>query len=314
MLFRSSVLKTAKRLRFSLAEILDYQRLHPRLSGSKADELHTQFHGRLAAPFTCLVVVLLALPFGAAPGRRNVAVGVGVSIAIAFAFFVLSRLSLVLGTGGHVPGWVAGWLPNVAFGTVGVRVGGRDLEVTTFRGDVYRPESRKPEVSFADDVESDLVRRDFTVNTLLENLHTGEVLDLLIPDFYPNQPRLAAFQAFGYLITDGLRKTRQGQARHERNVMFGLQRALERLTQTFRITNNYLDTQLTSRGDGQFQLTLEPTAELFASVSASGLPPAVYYSGIIQCLLEGWDVKNPLAEVLQDDRKTLRMVFLIRGD
>ena len=115
-----SVLKTAKRLRFSLAEILDYERLHPRLSGSKADELHTQFHGRLAAPFTCLVVVLLALPFGAAPGRRNVAVGVGVSIAIAFAFFVLSRLSLVLGTGGHVPGWVAGWLPNVAFGAVGV--------------------------------------------------------------------------------------------------------------------------------------------------------------------------------------------------
>lgn len=115
-----SVLKTAKRLRFTLAEILDYQRLHPHLTGSKADELNTQFHGRLAAPFTCFVVVLLALPFGAAPGRRNVAVGVGVSIAIGFAFFVLSRLSLVLGTGGHVPGWLAGWSPNVIFGVIGI--------------------------------------------------------------------------------------------------------------------------------------------------------------------------------------------------
>ncbi|KAF0170217.1 MAG: Permease YjgP/YjgQ family protein [Limisphaerales bacterium] len=114
--------KMAKKLRFSLAEILDYQRLHPRLTGSKADELNTQFHGRLAAPFTCFVVVLLALPFGAAPGRRNVAIGVAASIGIGFAFFVLSRLSLVLGTGGHVPGWVAGWAPNVIFAAVGIEL------------------------------------------------------------------------------------------------------------------------------------------------------------------------------------------------
>lgn len=115
-----SAVRAAKKLRFSLAEILDYQQLHPRLTGSKADELNTQFHGRLAAPFTCFVVVLLALPFGAAPGRRNVAIGVGVSIAIGFAFFVLSKLTLVLGTGGHVPGWLAGWTPNVLFAAVGI--------------------------------------------------------------------------------------------------------------------------------------------------------------------------------------------------
>lgn len=114
--------KMAKKLRFSLAEILDYQRLHPHLTGSKADELSTQFHGRLATPFTCLVVVLLALPFGAAPGRRNVAIGVAASIGIGFAFFVLSRLSLVLGTGGHVPGWVAGWAPIVLFAAVGIEL------------------------------------------------------------------------------------------------------------------------------------------------------------------------------------------------
>lgn len=115
-----SAMRAAKKLRFTLAEILDYQRLHPRLTGSKADELNTQFHGRLAAPFTCFVVVLLALPFGAAPGRRNVAIGVAASIGIGFAFFVLSRLSLVLGTGGHVPGWLAGWAPNVLFAAVGI--------------------------------------------------------------------------------------------------------------------------------------------------------------------------------------------------
>ncbi|MBJ7512957.1 MAG: CCA tRNA nucleotidyltransferase, partial [Acidimicrobiia bacterium] len=45
------------------------------------------------------------------------------------------------------------WLQGKAFGTIGARVGGHDLEITTFRGDLYRPESRKPEVDYADDVE-----------------------------------------------------------------------------------------------------------------------------------------------------------------
>lgn len=114
--------KMAKRLRFTLAEILDYYRLHPHLTGNKADELNTQLHGRLATPFTCLVVVLLALPFGAAPGRRNVALSVAASIGIGFAFFILSRLSLVLGTGGLVPGWVAGWAPILLFTAGGIEL------------------------------------------------------------------------------------------------------------------------------------------------------------------------------------------------
>ena len=40
------------------------------------------------------------------------------------------------------------------------------MEITTFRADVYRPESRKPEVAYADDIETDLSRRDFTVNAM----------------------------------------------------------------------------------------------------------------------------------------------------
>jgi poly(A) polymerase len=38
---------------------------------------------------------------------------------------------------------------------------------------VYRPESRKPEVSFSDDVETDLSRRDFTVNAMAIRLDAG---------------------------------------------------------------------------------------------------------------------------------------------
>jgi poly(A) polymerase len=58
------------------------------------------------------------------------------------------------------------WLQGRRFGTVGAESGGDRFEITTFRADVYRPESRKPEVTFSDDIDTDLSRRDFTVNAM----------------------------------------------------------------------------------------------------------------------------------------------------
>ncbi|MCA1657303.1 MAG: CCA tRNA nucleotidyltransferase [Actinobacteria bacterium] len=58
------------------------------------------------------------------------------------------------------------WVQGKRFGTIGGRKGSRVLEVTTHRAEAYVPESRKPEVAFADAVEADLSRRDFTVNAM----------------------------------------------------------------------------------------------------------------------------------------------------
>lgn len=111
--------KSIRRARLSIREILEYRRLHPD-DRTKAALLETKLQERLAAPWTCLVVVLIALPFGAAPGRRNVFVGVASSIVICFSYFVLQQLALALGTGGHVPSWLAAWAPNVSFAAVGL--------------------------------------------------------------------------------------------------------------------------------------------------------------------------------------------------
>ena len=51
------------------------------------------------------------------------------------------------------------------------------MEITTFRAEVYRPESRKPEVAYADDIETDLSRRDFTVNAMAIRLPEPELID-----------------------------------------------------------------------------------------------------------------------------------------
>jgi lipopolysaccharide export system permease protein len=77
-------------------------------------------HARLAAPWTCLIVVLIAIPFRAPSGRRNVFAGVAASLFICFTYFILQRFSLALGTGGKLPAEIAAWLPNALFGGAGI--------------------------------------------------------------------------------------------------------------------------------------------------------------------------------------------------
>jgi poly(A) polymerase len=69
------------------------------------------------------------------------------------------------------------WLQGQRFGTVGCRKDGTTLEITTFRAEVYHPESRKPMVEYSDDIETDLSRRDFTVNAMALQLPEPELVD-----------------------------------------------------------------------------------------------------------------------------------------
>jgi poly(A) polymerase len=79
-----------------------------------------------------------------------------------------------------VAGWADHvWLQGKRFGTIGCQKAGRRYEVTTFRAEVYRPESRKPEVAYSDDLETDLSRRDFTVNAMALAVPEPEFVDPL---------------------------------------------------------------------------------------------------------------------------------------
>ncbi|HZK52234.1 MAG TPA: CCA tRNA nucleotidyltransferase, partial [Actinomycetota bacterium] len=69
------------------------------------------------------------------------------------------------------------WLQGARFGTVGAQIGDAHVEITTFRTERYEPESRHPEVSFASDIETDLSRRDFTVNAMAVRLPALEPVD-----------------------------------------------------------------------------------------------------------------------------------------
>lgn len=77
---------------------------------------------------------------------------------------------------------LTGWAEKVytigeTYGTVAGIKSGHSVEITTFRRDVYRSDSRHPEVSFSDTIEEDLERRDFTVNALAIKVPEAQMVD-----------------------------------------------------------------------------------------------------------------------------------------
>ena len=69
------------------------------------------------------------------------------------------------------------WLQGFSFGTVGAQIGGIRMEITTFRTERYEADSRHPEVSFTTEIDTDLSRRDFTINAMAVRLPEKEAID-----------------------------------------------------------------------------------------------------------------------------------------
>jgi poly(A) polymerase len=78
-----------------------------------------------------------------------------------------------------VRGWADRvWETGIEFGTVGLRKRGTIFEITTYRSESYRRESRKPAtVEYGTSLEADLQRRDFTVNAMAARLPSMELVD-----------------------------------------------------------------------------------------------------------------------------------------
>ncbi len=72
---------------------------------------------------------------------------------------------------GLLRGWAdSQWDVGIAFGTVGALKNDFTIEVTTYRAESYDRTSRKPEVTYGDTLDGDLVRRDFTINAMAVRL------------------------------------------------------------------------------------------------------------------------------------------------
>ncbi|MFH5879217.1 CCA tRNA nucleotidyltransferase [Arthrobacter sp. NA-172] len=69
------------------------------------------------------------------------------------------------------------WEIGRAFGTIGMKKSGFQIEITTYRAEAYDADSRKPAVAFGSSLLDDLVRRDFTINAMALRLPSLELVD-----------------------------------------------------------------------------------------------------------------------------------------
>jgi len=66
---------------------------------------------------------------------------------------------------------------GLPFGTIGVVVNSQLIEITTYRSERYKNDSRKPIVKFNKSIVEDLSRRDFTINAIARNPLTNGIID-----------------------------------------------------------------------------------------------------------------------------------------
>lgn len=99
---------------------------------ASANPYLTQWHYRLALPFSCLVTVLLATPLGIHFSRRGSGGGVFLAVALSAMMLLVSSISLALGEAGILRPVLAAWLPNISFALIGFylfrrRISGRPI-------------------------------------------------------------------------------------------------------------------------------------------------------------------------------------------
>ena len=64
-----------------------------------------------------------------------------------------------------------------AFGTIELQLNENSIHITTYRKDTYENSSRNPSIESATDLNTDLSRRDFTINSIAYSINENELLD-----------------------------------------------------------------------------------------------------------------------------------------
>ena len=104
----------------SAREILHFIEAHPGISKRARNSHMVDFHYRLAAPWLCIIVILVGIPFGMQTGRRGMGVGILLALMTFFGYYILMGVCLAYGKRGLLTPVVAGWLPPGVFLTLGL--------------------------------------------------------------------------------------------------------------------------------------------------------------------------------------------------
>ena len=83
-------------------------------------DLRIALQSKIAFPLTCLVMVIVGLPFSFSVGKRGALYGAAIGIAIGLAYWGLTGLFEQMGRYEMLPPMLAAWGPNMLFGAGGL--------------------------------------------------------------------------------------------------------------------------------------------------------------------------------------------------
>ena len=89
-------------------------------AGFDVTDLRIALQSKMAFPLTCLIMVLVGLPFSFSVGKRGALYGVAIGIAIGLAYWGTIGLFEQMGRYEVLPPLLAAWGPNLLFGAGGI--------------------------------------------------------------------------------------------------------------------------------------------------------------------------------------------------
>jgi LPS export ABC transporter permease LptG len=104
----------------SVPELRDYLQFNSDFPTTLLAPFATHLEYRIALPWTCAVVTLIAGSLGVGYSRRGILSSVAAAILLVFAMNFVMHLFLALGEGARIPTWAAAWTPNIIFGVIGL--------------------------------------------------------------------------------------------------------------------------------------------------------------------------------------------------
>jgi lipopolysaccharide export system permease protein len=91
-----------------------------RSSGARVANYLVDLHLKLAFPLINFIVVMIGAAIATRLRMQGAALGFGLSVAISFIYYAFMRTGQALGHNGALPPYLAAWLGDIVFGTVGL--------------------------------------------------------------------------------------------------------------------------------------------------------------------------------------------------
>ena len=91
-----------------------------RSSGARVANYLVDLHAKLAFPLVNLVIVMIGAAIATRLRMQSAALGFGLSVAISFMYYAFMRTGQALGHNGALPPYLAAWLGDLVFGSIGL--------------------------------------------------------------------------------------------------------------------------------------------------------------------------------------------------